>query len=153
LTSSTIWTRRSLYPLGKQWAGTGNLRQVELALRLHQVLSDAGLPTPQMWICAPIGCDPEWRGWEPSGITCRPCACPSEGGGAGRRRSAGWNRNNAPRLATLSVPSRRAARSCRLGVSSIWRSVRCQTESAAEFGQMARCFSRHVTRAGEQRQA
>jgi ubiquinone/menaquinone biosynthesis C-methylase UbiE len=35
-----------------------------MGLRLHQVFRDAGLPTPQMWMHAPIGCEPGWPGWE-----------------------------------------------------------------------------------------
>jgi SAM-dependent methyltransferase len=35
----------------------------QLGLRLHQVFRDAGLPTPQMWMHAPIGSEPSWPGW------------------------------------------------------------------------------------------
>ena len=37
---------------------------LQMGLRLHQVFRDAGLPAPEMWLYAPIGCEFAWRGWD-----------------------------------------------------------------------------------------
>jgi SAM-dependent methyltransferase len=37
---------------------------VQMGLRLHRVFQDAGLPAPEMWLYAPVGCEVAWRGWE-----------------------------------------------------------------------------------------
>jgi ubiquinone/menaquinone biosynthesis C-methylase UbiE len=47
---------------------------VRMGLRLHQVFRAAGLPLPEMWMHAAIGCEAGWRGWEYVGHQMRAAA-------------------------------------------------------------------------------
>jgi ubiquinone/menaquinone biosynthesis C-methylase UbiE len=53
------WYMASAFPALQAMGVDGRM-----GLSLHRVFRQAGLPAPQMWMHAPIGCEPGWPGWE-----------------------------------------------------------------------------------------